>query len=85
MHESFLKISSNHKQVVKKRLSNEAAAAAHRCGRWKNQMRKAAHDGCCRRVAQTRALWDALWKLLLHEKLSEALFHMEMPLVLFSF
>ncbi|OWM86638.1 hypothetical protein CDL15_Pgr015673 [Punica granatum] len=71
----------NLEKEVKKRLSSDAAAAAHRCGRWKNQMRKAAHDGCCRRVAQTRALSSVLWKLLFHEQLSEALMKIELPLV----
>lgn len=69
------------KQEVKKRLSSEAAAAANQCGRWRNQMRKAAHDGCCRRVAQTRALSSVLWKLLFHEKLFHALTKVELPLV----
>ncbi|XP_048133161.1 helicase and polymerase-containing protein TEBICHI isoform X1 [Rhodamnia argentea] len=66
---------------VKKRLPSEVAAAAHRCGRWKNQMRKSAHDGCCRRVAQTRALHSVLWKLLIDEKLFEPLMMIEVPLV----
>ncbi|MCD9558471.1 hypothetical protein HAX54_015857 [Datura stramonium] len=66
---------------VKKRLSIEAAAAANRNGRWKNQMRQVAHNGCCRRVAQTRALSSVLWKLLISEGLVEALGATEMPLV----
>lgn len=56
--------SPNLEKEVKKRLSSEAAAAANRSGRWRNQMRRAAHNGCCRRVAQTRALFSVLWKLL---------------------
>ncbi|CAN4127872.1 unnamed protein product [Withania somnifera] len=66
---------------VKKRLSIEAAAAANRNGRWKNQMRQVAHNGCCRRVAQTRALCSVLWKLVISEGLIEALGATEMPLV----
>ncbi|KAK9273993.1 hypothetical protein L1049_018807 [Liquidambar formosana] len=66
---------------VKKRLSSEAAAAANRSGRWKNQMRRAAHNGCCRRVAQTRALCSVLWKLLISEELIESLMNIEIPLV----
>ncbi|VFQ97668.1 unnamed protein product [Cuscuta campestris] len=66
---------------VKKRLSSEAAAAANQNGRWKNQMRSAAHNGCCRRVAQTRALCSILWKLLISEGLLKALTDVEMPLV----
>lgn len=66
---------------MKKRLSSEAAAAANQSGRWKNQMRRAAHNGCCRRVAQTRALCSALWKLLISEKLVEVFTYIETPLV----
>lgn len=44
-------------------------------------MRKAAHNGCCRRVAQTRALCSVLWKLLVSEKLVEVLMEIEIPLV----
>ncbi|CAH9090445.1 unnamed protein product [Cuscuta epithymum] len=66
---------------VKKRLSSEAAAAANQNGRWKNQMRSAAHNGCCRRVAQLYALCSVLWKLLISEGLLKALTEMEMPLV----
>ncbi|XP_057957397.1 helicase and polymerase-containing protein TEBICHI isoform X2 [Malania oleifera] len=71
----------NLEKEVKKRLSGEAAAAAHRSGRWRNQMRKAAHNGCCRRVAQIRALCSVLWKLLVSEELVEALMSIEIPLV----
>lgn len=71
----------NLEKEVKKRLSSEAAAAASRSGRWKNQMRIAAHNGCCRRVAQTRALCSVLWKLLISEELVEALLSIEIPLV----
>ncbi|VVB10640.1 unnamed protein product [Arabis nemorensis] len=66
---------------VKKRLSPDAAEAANRSGRWKNQIRRVAHNGCCRRVAQTRALCSALWKILVSEELIEALTTTEMPLV----
>lgn len=69
--------------MVKRRLSNEAAAAANRDGRWRNQMRKAAHNGCCRRVAQVRALGSVLWKLLVAEGLVEVLMKIENPLVFF--
>ncbi|XVF35495.1 hypothetical protein REPUB_Repub18cG0150400 [Reevesia pubescens] len=71
----------NLEKEVKKRLSSEAAAAANQSGRWKNQMRRAAHNGCCRRVAQTRALCSALWKLLISEKLIEVFTLIETPLV----
>ncbi|XP_024930711.1 helicase and polymerase-containing protein TEBICHI isoform X3 [Ziziphus jujuba] len=71
----------NLEKEVKKRLSGEAAAAANQNGRWKNQMRRAAHNGCCRRVAQTRALSSVLWKLLVSEELTEALLNIEIPLV----
>ncbi|XP_039027780.1 helicase and polymerase-containing protein TEBICHI isoform X1 [Hibiscus syriacus] len=71
----------NLEKEVKRRLSSEAAAAANQSGRWKNQMRRAAHNGCCRRVAQTRALCSALWKLLISEKLIEAFTYIETPLV----
>ncbi|XP_031265968.1 helicase and polymerase-containing protein TEBICHI isoform X2 [Pistacia vera] len=71
----------NLEKEVKKRLSTEAAAAANRSGQWKNQMRRAAHNGCCRRVAQTRALCSVLWKLLVSEGLVEALMNIEIPLV----
>ncbi|XP_022754544.1 helicase and polymerase-containing protein TEBICHI isoform X4 [Durio zibethinus] len=71
----------NLEKEVKKRLSSEAAAAAKQSGRWKNQMRRAAHNGCCLRVAQTRALCSALWKLLISEKLIEVFTYIETPLV----
>lgn len=70
-------------QEVKRRLPSEAVAAANRNGRWKNQMRRAAHNGCCRRVAQTRALCAVLWKLLVSEGLFEPLNNIEVPLVIF--
>ncbi|XP_061336496.1 helicase and polymerase-containing protein TEBICHI [Gastrolobium bilobum] len=66
---------------VKKRLSSEDAAAANQSGRWRNQTRRAAHNGCCRRVAQTRALCSVLWKLLVSEKLVDVLMGIEIPLV----
>ncbi|XP_074344440.1 helicase and polymerase-containing protein TEBICHI isoform X2 [Apium graveolens] len=71
----------NLEKEVKRRLSSEAAAAASRCSRWKNQMRQAAHNGCCRRVALSRALFSVLWKLLTSEELMEALLTIESPLV----
>ncbi|XP_022131667.1 helicase and polymerase-containing protein TEBICHI isoform X3 [Momordica charantia] len=71
----------NLEKEVKKRLSSEAAAAANRSGQWKNQMRRVAHNGCCRRVAQTRALYSVLWKLIISEELMEALNSVEIPLV----
>ncbi|KAG6739360.1 hypothetical protein POTOM_056954 [Populus tomentosa] len=71
----------NLEKEVKKRLSSEAVAAANQNGRWKNQMRRVAHNGCCRRVAQTRALCSGLWKLLTSEGLLEALKNIEIPLV----
>ncbi|KAK1266849.1 hypothetical protein QJS04_geneDACA019368 [Acorus gramineus] len=71
----------NLEKVVKKRLSSEAAAAATRDGRWRNQMRRAAHNGCCRRVAQIRALYSVLWKLLVSEDLVGAFVSIENPLV----
>lgn len=54
---------------------------ANQSGRWRNQMRRAAHDGCCHRVAQTRALCSVLWKLLISENLAEVLMRIEIPLV----
>ncbi|KAJ7966000.1 helicase and polymerase-containing protein TEBICHI [Quillaja saponaria] len=71
----------NLEKEVKKRLSSEAAAAANLSGRWKNQMRRAAHNGCCRRVAQTRTLCSVLWKLIISEELVEVLMELEIPLV----
>ncbi|KAF9615750.1 hypothetical protein IFM89_026207 [Coptis chinensis] len=73
--------SPNLEKEVKKRLSSEVAASANHSGRWKNQMRRAAHNGCCRRVAQTRALGSVLWKLVSSEKLVDALVSIENPLV----
>lgn len=46
-------------------------------------MRRVAHNGCCRRVAQTRALYSVLWKLIISEELMEALNSVEIPLVNF--
>ncbi|KAL3650829.1 hypothetical protein CASFOL_007232 [Castilleja foliolosa] len=71
----------NLEKEVKKRLSSDAAASANRSGRWKDQMRRAAHNGCCRRVSQTRALFFALWKLLESEVLVEPLMTVEIQLV----
>ncbi|XP_021910921.1 helicase and polymerase-containing protein TEBICHI-like [Carica papaya] len=73
----------NLEKEVKRRLSVEATAAANRSGRWKNQMRRVAHNGCCRRVAQTRALCSHLWKILISEELVDALMNIEIPLVCF--
>ncbi|XP_020228897.1 helicase and polymerase-containing protein TEBICHI [Cajanus cajan] len=73
--------SPNLDKEVKKRLSSEDAAVANQSGRWRNQMRRAAHNGCCRRVAQTRALCSVLWKLLVSEELVEVLMGIEIPLV----
>ncbi|KAL5729265.1 DNA-directed DNA polymerase [Ranunculus cassubicifolius] len=71
----------NLEKEVKKRLSSEAAASAHRSGRWRNQMRRAAHNGSCRRVAQVRALGSVLWKLLVSEELVNSLSRTEIPLI----
>ncbi|XP_076922423.1 helicase and polymerase-containing protein TEBICHI-like [Bidens hawaiensis] len=71
----------NLEKEIKKRLPGEVAAAANQKGRWKNQMRRAAHNGCCRRASQTRALSSVLWKLLASENLLEPLVTTEMPLV----
>ncbi|KAG0502462.1 hypothetical protein HPP92_002534 [Vanilla planifolia] len=68
-------------KLVKKRLSSQATAAAVRDGRWRNQMHKAALNGCCRRVAQTRAVSSVLWKLLASENLVNALRRIENPMV----
>ncbi|KAK6161831.1 hypothetical protein DH2020_001672 [Rehmannia glutinosa] len=70
----------NLEKEVKRRLSSDAAASANRTGRWKDQMRRAAHNGCCRRVAQTRALFSVLWKLLESEELVEPLMTVEIQL-----
>ncbi|GER38071.1 DNA polymerase I family protein [Striga asiatica] len=71
----------NLEKEVKRRLTSDAAASAHRSGRWKDQTRRAAHNGCCRRVSQTRALFSVLWKLLESEKLVEPLTTIEILLV----
>ncbi|KAJ3673940.1 hypothetical protein LUZ60_005932 [Juncus effusus] len=68
-------------KLGKKRLSSEASAAANRDGRWRNQMHKAAYNGCCRRSAQTRALASVLNKLLASEKLADIISKIEGPLV----
>ncbi|KAK4419988.1 Helicase and polymerase-containing protein TEBICHI [Sesamum alatum] len=70
----------NLEKEVKRRLSSDAAASANRRGRWKDQTRRAAHNGCCRRVAQTRALFSVLWKLLESEELVEPLMTIEVRL-----
>ncbi|CAD6336670.1 unnamed protein product, partial [Miscanthus lutarioriparius] len=70
----------NLEKFVKRRLHSEAAAAANRDGRWRNQMHKAAHNGCCRRAAQTRALYTVLKKLLT-QNLSDLVETIEAPLM----
>ncbi|XP_020550378.1 helicase and polymerase-containing protein TEBICHI [Sesamum indicum] len=70
----------NLEKEVKRRLSSDAAGSANRSGRWKDQTRRAAHNGCCRRVAQTRALFSVLWKLLESEELVEPLMMIEVRL-----
>ncbi|XP_047970916.1 helicase and polymerase-containing protein TEBICHI [Salvia hispanica] len=71
----------NLEKEAKRRLSSDAAASTNRSGRWKDQTRRAAHNGCCRRVAQTRALSSVLWKLLHSEELIEPLITVEVRLV----
>ncbi|CAL4907070.1 unnamed protein product [Urochloa decumbens] len=71
----------NLEKLVKRRLHSEAAAAANRDGRWRNQMHKAAHNGCCRRAAQTRALYTVLKKLLISQNLNDLVDTIEGPLV----
>ncbi|KAL6854375.1 hypothetical protein ACP4OV_019278 [Aristida adscensionis] len=71
----------NLEKLVKRRLHSEAAAAANRDGRWRNQMHKAAHNGCCRRAAQTRALCSVLKKLLVSQNLDGLIELIEGPLV----
>ncbi|AQK40089.1 Helicase and polymerase-containing protein TEBICHI [Zea mays] len=70
----------NLEKFVKRRLHSQEAAAANRDGRWRNQMHKAAHNGCCRRAAQTRALYTVLKKLLT-QNLSVLVETIEAPLV----
>ncbi|KAG6391261.1 hypothetical protein SASPL_149014 [Salvia splendens] len=71
----------NLEKEAKRRLSSDALASTNRSGRWKDQTRRAAHNGCCRRVAQTRALSSVLWKLLHSEELIEPLITVEIRLV----
>ncbi|XP_024542477.1 helicase and polymerase-containing protein TEBICHI-like isoform X1 [Selaginella moellendorffii] len=73
--------SSTLEQLVKRRLPGEVAAAASRAGRWTNQMKNEAHNGCCRRAAQIRGLHSVLYKLLLSEALHDPLMRLEMPMV----
>ncbi|KAM0921821.1 hypothetical protein ACQ4PT_006730 [Festuca glaucescens] len=75
------KTAPNLEKLVKRRLHSEAAAAANRDGRWRNQMHKAAHNGCCKRAAQTTALGSVLRKLLVSEKLNDLVETVEGPLV----
>lgn len=44
-------------------------------------MHKAAHNGCCRRAAQTRALASVLRKLLVSQNLNDLVETIEGPLV----
>jgi len=44
-------------------------------------MHKAAHNGCCRRAAQTRALYAVLKKLLVSQNLNDLVDTIEGPLV----
>lgn len=44
-------------------------------------MHKAAHNGCCRRAAQTRALGSVLMKLLVSQNLNDLIETVEGPLV----
>ncbi|WVZ89441.1 hypothetical protein U9M48_035849 [Paspalum notatum var. saurae] len=75
------RIVPNLEKLVKRRLPGDAAAAANRDGRWRNQMHKAAHNGCCRRAAQTRALHTVLKKLLVSQNLDDLVETIEGPLV----
>ncbi|KAI5071714.1 hypothetical protein GOP47_0013965 [Adiantum capillus-veneris] len=68
-------------QEIKRRLPGNLAAKASREGRWINQMGRVAHNGCCRRVAQIRALHSVIWKLVVAEGLNQPLLQQEMPLV----
>ncbi|EPS68789.1 hypothetical protein M569_05979, partial [Genlisea aurea] len=70
----------NLEKEVKRRLSGDDVASAKRSGRWKNQTRAAAHNGCCSRAAQIRALLTVLWKLLESENLVEPLMTIEVRL-----
>jgi len=64
-------------QEVKGRLSSEAVAAAIWNGRWKNQMWRVAHNGCCRPCCKnTSPLFWSL-KFLTSEGLVEALKNIE--------
>ena len=54
---------------------------ATRDGKWRNQMRLVAYNGCCRRVSQIRALGPVLWNLLISEDLVTTLTDIESPLV----
>ncbi|RCV18574.1 hypothetical protein SETIT_3G311900v2 [Setaria italica] len=71
----------NLEKLVKRRLHSEGASAANRDGRWRNQMHKAAHNGCCRRAAQTKALYTVLNKLLVSQNLYDLVHTIEGPLV----
>ncbi|GJN13402.1 hypothetical protein PR202_gb00096 [Eleusine coracana subsp. coracana] len=70
-------------ELVKRRLHSEGTATANRDGRWRNQMHKAAHNGCCRRAALTRALSSVLKKLLVCQNLDSLVETIEGPLVNF--
>ncbi|TVU51610.1 hypothetical protein EJB05_03050 [Eragrostis curvula] len=75
------KTAPNLEKLVKRRLHSEPTAAANRDGRWRSQMHKAAHNGCCRRAALTRALFSVLKKLLVSQNLSGLVETIEGPLV----
>eukprot|EP00850_Spirogloea_muscicola_P023061 SM000326S12429 [mRNA] locus=s326:82656:94371:+ [translate_table: standard] len=72
---------SSLEQKVVQHLPPEVAAFAARAGRWARQVGRVSHDGCCRRVAQVRALHGVLGKMVLSEGLQISLSSVEMPLV----
>eukprot|EP00850_Spirogloea_muscicola_P019963 SM000203S06139 [mRNA] locus=s203:219205:230833:+ [translate_table: standard] len=72
---------SSLEQKVVQHLPSEVAASAARAGRWVRQVGRVSHDGCCRRVAQVRALHGVLGKTVLSEGLQISLSSVEMPLV----
>eukprot|EP00850_Spirogloea_muscicola_P005539 SM000025S08434 [mRNA] locus=s25:718080:729951:- [translate_table: standard] len=72
---------SSLEQKVVQHLPPEVAASAARAGRWARQVGRVSHDGCCRRVAQVRALHGVLGKMILSEDLQISLSSVEMPLV----
>nr|GEX05079.1 helicase and polymerase-containing protein TEBICHI [Tanacetum cinerariifolium] len=66
---------------VKKRLSSKVEAAANQKSRWKNRIRRAAHNSCCRRAAQIRALSSVLWQFPTTKNPQQPLSTIKMPLV----